>query len=274
MQAKIRNNSKICSLCRKSISLQSNRTIDMEEKGDVFDRFHESFIKLDGNFHVLEHSVPVEQQLEYFRFSNRVRREFKEMNDTDYERYIVELQSSEPSKEEKKRILSILASSKQVRAYRIIENYARQPDYELTNWAYMALMESRIMMESEFSGERQIYISTGLGGKGGKLRFYALILSKNNASFLDYQRNLINQEVPYQFSKQDCEIERLTIEDKYIEIVFLVSVKADIKRIVQNTVKECNSCGEFLSESFMITNIKELSRDEINRMILEESIRK
>ena len=61
----------------------------------------------------------------------------------------------------------------------------------LTDWAYMALMESRIMLESELSEEKQIYISTGLGGKGRKLRFYLLLQTNENKPFLDYQRNVI-----------------------------------------------------------------------------------
>ena len=42
------------------------------------------------------------------------------------------------------------------------------------DWAYMALMESRISLESDFSDEKQIYISTGLGRKRGEAAFLCL----------------------------------------------------------------------------------------------------
>ena len=238
----------------------------MKGQEDVFKRFYESFQNMDGHFHILEHRVPVEQQMEYFKYSDQVRREL-EGNDVDYDRFMADLQHEELPKEEKKRILSTLASSKQVRAYRLLEQYVQHPDPELVNWAYMALMESRITLESELSGEKQIYISTGLGGKGQKLRFYVLILSSEDIPFLDYQRQVIEKEFGYALSKADCDIERLTIDDRYVELVFLVPVKADIRKILENVIRECNLYGNFLSEIFTVTNVKELTPEEVNQIV-------
>jgi hypothetical protein len=222
---------------------------------------------MEGHFHILEHRVPVEQQMAYFKYSDRIRREKNTMKDDDYQKYIVDLQNIELSKEEKMRILSILASSKQVRAYRLLEKYLQNPDPQLINWAYMALMESRITLESELSGEKQIYISTGLGGKGEKLRFYVLILSSGGVLFLDYQREIIRKEFGYSLPKNDCEIERLTIDDKYVELVFLIPVKIDIRKILEDVIRECNLYGNFLSEIFTITNVKELDREEVCQIV-------
>lgn len=239
----------------------------MKGQEDIFKRFYESFRNMEGHFHILEHRVPVEQQMAYFKYSDRIRREKNTMKDDDYQKYIVDLQNIELSKEEKMRILSILASSKQVRAYRLLEKYLQNPDPQLINWAYMALMESRITLESELSGEKQIYISTGLGGKGEKLRFYVLILSSGGVLFLDYQREIIRKEFGYSLPKNDCEIERLTIDDKYVELVFLIPVKIDIRKILEDVIRECNLYGNFLSEIFTITNVKELDREEVCQIV-------
>lgn len=241
----------------------------MKGQEDVFKRFYDSFQNMDGHFHILEHRVPVEQQMEYFKYSDRVRKESLEMNDDDYEQYVDDLKNAEFSREDKKRILTILASSKQVRAYRLLEQYVQHPDEELVNWAYMALMESRITLESELSGEKQIYISTGLGGKGKKLRFYVLIISSEGNSFADYQRKVIEKEFGYALPKNDCEIERLTINDNYVELVFLVPVKSNIKKILEDVIRECNLYGNFLSGVFTITNVKELSREDVEQVINE-----
>ncbi|MDR1525900.1 MAG: hypothetical protein LBS79_11705 [Tannerella sp.] len=239
----------------------------MRGQEDVFKRFHESFQNMDGRFHILEHRVPVEQQMEYFRFSDRIRKAVYRLNDFDYQQYEVDLQDGSLSKERKKRILSILASSKQVRAYRLLEKYVQESDPELVNWAYMALMESRITLESELSGEKQIYISTGLGGRGEKLRFYVLILSSLNVPFLDYQHEVIEKEFEYALSKNDCEIERLTIGGHYVELVFLIPVRADLKKILEDIIRECNLYGNFLSEIFTVTNVKELSQAEVDHIV-------
>jgi len=241
--------------------------VSMKGQEDVFKRFYDTFQNMDGHFHILEHRVPVEQQMEYFKYSDRVRKGVGEMNDADYERYVADLRNAELSKDEKKRILATLASSKQVRAYRLLEQYVQHSDEELVNWAYMALMESRITLESELSGEKQIYISTGLGGKGKKLRFYVLIISSGGEPFVDYQREVIEKEFRYALPKNDCEIERLTLEDKYVELVFLVPVKFDIRKILEDVIRECNLYGNFLSEAFTVTNVKELTREEVDRIV-------
>ena len=109
-------------------------------------------------------------ELYYFKFSDRLRKEAVPWTENDFEQFESDLYNPESTGEYKRRILSIFAVSKDVKSYRRLERYVQSPDPELTDWAYMALMESRIMLESELSEEKQIYISTGLGGKGRKLR--------------------------------------------------------------------------------------------------------
>ena len=144
---------------------------------------------------------------------------------------------------------------------------SRPPDPDVADWAYMALMESRIALESELSDEKQIYISTGLGGKGEKLRFYVLILANELKPFLEYQKKVIEREFPYSLEKAGCEIERLTIGEKCMELVFLIPVRADIKQALDKVINECNQYGNFLSQVFTITNVKELSAEEVEEII-------
>ena len=69
------------------------------------------------------------------------------------------LDDPESTVEHKKYVLSILATSRQVKAYRILEEYAQAPDPDVADWAYMALMESRIALESETVGrEADLYL--------------------------------------------------------------------------------------------------------------------
>ena len=203
----------------------------MKEEGDVFKKFRDSFSKMDGHFHILEQRVPVELQMEYFKYSEQVRKERAkpDLNDMDYTAFRESLSNPESTTDYKKYILSMLATSREVKAYRMLEDYVQHPDEDVSNWAYMALMESRISLESELSDEKQIYISTGLGCKGEKLRLYVLMLSRDRKPFLEYQRKVIEREFAYFLPKADCEIERLTIGEQYVELVFLIPVRADIK---------------------------------------------
>ncbi|RKU66382.1 MULTISPECIES: hypothetical protein [Parabacteroides] len=241
----------------------------MKEEGDVFKKFRDSFSKMDGHFHILEQRVPVELQMEYFKYSEQVRKERAkpDLNDMDYTAFRESLSNPESTTDYKKYILSMLATSREVKAYRMLEDYVQHPDEDVSNWAYMALMESRISLESELSDEKQIYISTGLGGKGEKLRFYVLMLSRDRKPFLEYQRKVIEREFAYFLPKADCEIERLTIGEQYVELVFLIPVRADIKLTLDKVINECNQYGDFLSDIFTITNVKELTQQEVTDII-------
>ncbi len=223
----------------------------MKEEGDVFKKFRDSFSKMDGHFHILEQRVPVELQMEYFKYSEQVRKERAkpDLNDMDYTAFRESLSNPESTTDYKKYILSMLATSREVKAYRMLEDYVQHPDEDVSNWAYMALMESRISLESELSDEKQIYISTGLGGKGEKLRFYVLMLSRDRKPFLEYQRKVIEREFAYFLPKADCEIERLTIGEQYVELVFLIPVRADIKLTLDKVINECNQYGDSFQTS-------------------------
>ena len=241
----------------------------MKEEGDVFKRFRDSFSKMDGHFHILEQRVPVELQMEYFKYSEQVRKDRTkpDLNDMDFTAFRESLSNPESTTDYKKYILSMLATSREVKAYRMLEDYVQHPDEDVSNWAYMALMESRISLESELSDEKQIYISTGLGGKGEKLRFYVLMLSRDRKPFQEYQRKVIEREFAYFLPKADCEIERLTIGEQYVELVFLIPVRADIKLTLDKVINECNQYGDFLSDIFTITNVKELTQQEVTDII-------
>jgi len=225
---------------------------------------------MGGRFHILENRVPVAQQMEYFDYSRKLRKRKIKIKESDYNQYRERLEDVGVPKEEKKKILTILALSAEVHAYRLLEQYMQQPDEELLNWASMALMESRIAIESDLSGERQIYISSGLGGKMGKMRFYVLISSSHGAPFEDYQRKVIEKEFGYLLPKNDCEIERLTIKDAYLELVFLMPITTDLRKILEIVVLECNIYGNFLSQTFTVTNVKEFSQDEVNQILAKQ----
>jgi len=246
----------------------------MEIQEDGFKMFIETFQNMGGSFHVLENRVPVAQQMEYFDYSYKLRKKkLKKLKESDFCLLEEKLASAELPKEEKKKILTILALSSEVRAYRLLEQYMQQPDEELINWASMALIESRIAIESDLSGEKQIFISSGLGGKEGKLRFYVLFPSVKGASFEDYQRKVIETEFGEILPKNDCEVERLTIKENYVELVFLMPFTTNIRVVLESAVSECNLYGNFLSPVFTVTNVKEFSQDEVNQT-LAKSIRK
>lgn len=239
----------------------------MKDKEDVFSKFRDSFSKIDGRLHILEQRVPVELQMEYFKYSEQIRKERNELTDIEYDTFLETLNDSETSTEYKRYVLSSLAASRQVRAFRALEEYVTHPSEDVIDWAYMALMESRISLESELSDEKQVYISTGLGGRGEKLRFYMMFPAKNKVAFELLQRQIIEREFTYYLESDNCEIERLTILDAYVELVALVPVRLNIKELLDKIINECNLYGNFLYDSYTITNVKELTEQEVREVL-------
>lgn len=239
----------------------------MKEQDDVFKKFHDSFNGLHGHFHVLEQSVSVDRQMEYFRFSERVKKEHPKLDADEVSQVAEKLSEADATVDDIKLELVLLASSHEVKAYRVLENYVNNPHPDLKDWAQLALMESRMAMESDLSDEKQIFISTGLGGKGEKLRFFVLLISDNRGPFLDYQKKVIEREFEYYLPKQDCEIEKLKVEDNYVVLLFLVPVRSNLKSILDYLILECNQYGNFLSDLYTVTNVKELTGEEIQTII-------
>ncbi|MDR2120369.1 MAG: hypothetical protein LBP64_05790 [Tannerella sp.] len=238
---------------------------------NVFNQFQKFLKETDGDFHILEQRIPVEMQMEYFKYSDHLRRtEVSPPDETICEHLLSDLQNPSSSHEEKKHALSMLALSKEVKVYRLLEQYVRDAEPEMADWACMALVECRIMLESELSNEKQVYISTGLGGRGNKLRFFALLSSSEGKPFLDYQKAIVEKEFAFAFPRHDCEIERLTIGTRHVEMVFLAPIRANIKSLIDCVMDECNQYGDFIAREYTVTNVKELSEEDIADILKEK----
>jgi len=230
----------------------------MKNDRNVLRELQYSMGNYKGHLHVLETNVPVEKQMEYFRFSEALRGEFS--NDFSVEKQITVLNSTVASPMEIKYALTFLAISGDVKAYRAIEAYSATHSDE---WTTMSLIQAQITLESEFSDEKQIFISTGLGGKDGQLRFYAFFKSKDGKNFTDYQKKLIEKEIPYSIQNYQGIIENIQIRDNYFTLLFLIHLQIDIKTMLEEALNECNQYGDFINKGFIITNVKVFSEEEI-----------
>ena len=217
------------------------------------------------SFHVLEDLVPIEEQMEYFRYFDRLRRENSPfVRDEE----IALLFSPDASVERKKKSLSRLASIPDVGAYRAIETYHSSPlEKELFNWSSMSLVGSRIILSSDLSGRQQIYVSSGLGGYERKLRFFALFTSNDRQVFTDLQKEIVDREFRFQLKKAEVEIEKFEIKDNYFTLLMLFPIDTDVRTSINEAVNEINQYGNFLDPKFLFTNVKILDESEIEKLL-------
>ena len=235
----------------------------MDEE-NIYDRIQDIFGHFPENFNILEEQIDIDLQMEYFEFS----RNFKKNLISDN---ILSVKDNLFDKEHpitnKKKLLVQLASIEEVRAFRAIEKYVKAPDPELREWAILAFQESRMLIQSKLLDENQVFISTGLGGRGSKLRYFIVLLNSFGKPFEELQKKLIRTEFEFFLKKNDAELEEVNFMEDYCSLMAIIPIRASVRDIFKSAIAECNEYGGFLKENFIVTNVKTLSFDEIKDFV-------
>ncbi|MCY1720135.1 hypothetical protein OU798_07260 [Prolixibacteraceae bacterium Z1-6] len=233
------------------------------------DKFYKNIQKaledLPENFSILEEQIDVGIQMKYFEFTKKQREK-----DIDEGCFIErdQLFDDEVGEERKKEILTSIAVYDDVRAYRTLEKYVQEAKGELKQWAILALQESRMLMHSSLLDEHQVFISTGLGGKGQKLRYYVVFLNKEKDEMLTAtQQKLLKDELIFELKKHDGEFESMDFMEGFSSSLVMLPLQVEIRQVFQNVIEECNQYGGFLQDDLIITNVKIMSRGEIIQLI-------
>ena len=213
------------------------------------------------NLTIVEDQIDIAIQMEYFKVS----RDYKESKTAIVDISEKEkLTNPEISLDEKKQIITKLATLENVEAYRAIEAfYNTETDPFLQSWSSLALKESKMMLESSFLDEKQILISTGLGGKKSKLRYFIVFVSKSGEIFSETQQKVIKSEVEFMLQENKSDVESIDFDENYSKIVSLIPLDVPIKDTITSVIDECNQYGDFIKPNFIITNVKKLSTQEI-----------
>jgi len=234
------------------------------ENENVYRRIQEFFGGLNNNFSLMEDPVDVAVQMTYFETSARLRGAIDEkvmLARKD------ELFNPLFSTDHKKLLLVQLASVPHPEIYRSLENYAKNPNSGMEEWAKLALQENRLLLESDLLDNRQIFISTGLGGKGHRLRYFVVLINKNGGDLKPFEQKVVHDEMSYALQKHDSELEKLNFMHQYTTMRVVVPISSDLTRLFREGIEECNQFGNFLSSDFIVTNMKELSEEEIHQAL-------
>ncbi len=230
---------------------------------NVYKKIQEFFGGLNDNFSLMEEPVDVTVQMKYFETSGKLRGSVKE---DDMLKRKEELFNVELSVEEKKLLLVQMAGIPNPEIYRALESYAKNPDAELKDWSQLALQENRLLLESHLLDSKQVFISTGLGGKGHKLRYFVVLINKNG-DLEPYQQKIVHDEMEYALQRYNSELEKLNFLNQYTTMRVVVPISSDLTKLFREGIDECNQFGNFLSSDFIVTNMKELSEEEIQEAL-------
>ena len=235
------------------------------EDDNIYKRIQEAISSLPENFSVLEEQIDIELQMEYFNYGRDLKTNFSSEMILQHQS---DLFDPDVPLDEKKNLLVLLASQEKVEAFRTIEKYTKNPDPELRAWSILALQESRMVIQSSLMDEQQVYISTGLGGKGQKLRYFVVLIGReNDLEYTQIQKKLLKTELEFAVTKNDGELEEIGFESNFAVAVMLLPVKSDLQGLFLNVINECNQFGDFVRQDIIITNVKRMSADEIRKFV-------
>ncbi len=238
----------------------------MDEE-NIYDKIQELFGQVPDNLNILEESINIDLQMEYFEYSKKIK---KELISEKILASIEQLFKPDLAIPARKKLLVQLASLEEVEAYRAIEKYLSNPGPELREWAILAFQESRMLLQSKFLDENQVFISTGLGGKGTGLRYFVVLLLKEGNAFSQLQQKIIKNEFEYVLKKHKGEIEEVNFEENFATLLTIIPIKSSIKEIFKMAIAESNQYGDFLKTNFIVTNVKKISLEEIKDFIQKQ----
>lgn len=235
------------------------------EEDKYYENIQKAFEDLPENFSILEEQIDIEVQMKYFEYTKEAaRKENAEECFGNRE----ELFDASVEEERKKEILTAIAVYDDVKAYRTLEKFVKESEGQLMQWGILALQESRMLMQSSLLDEQQVFISTGLGGKGKKLRYFTVFINENKEELLnETQQKLLKDELAFELKKHDGVFESMDFMEGFSSGLVMLPLHVDIKSVFQNVISECNQYGGFLQEDLIITNVKVLSRGEIIQII-------
>jgi hypothetical protein len=231
---------------------------------NIYDKIKEFLGTMTGNVAILEQKIDADLQVEYNRMAEQ------DMDISNEEEILQKkdtLRSPGYSIDYKKKYLIELAKIGSVESFKILENYLALPDEELREWALLAYQENKMFLESSLLDENQVLISTGLGGKGLKLRYFTVLQTLTGRVFSNYEKKLVKSEMQFGLKSNHGELESIHFNREFCRILSVIPLQIPIQALFDKVIEECNLYGNFIDQECLITNVKILSGKQIRNLM-------
>ena len=129
-----------------------------------------------------------------------------------------------------------------------------------------------MLLESKILNENQVFISTGLGGKGTKLRYFIVFFTNKGKTFNEFHKNILASELEFYFKQANAEVEDMMFFDNFATFKAVIPLSIPLKNLFKDIILECNQYGDFLMSNFIITNVRCLSEEEIYDFLCHHNI--
>ncbi len=127
-----------------------------------------------------------------------------------------------------------------------------------------------MFLQNSFLCEEGGLVSTGLGGKGNKLRYYFVLRTKKGLPFSETDRDMMHKVFKMITRRFESDIEELFLEKNYAMARILIPMDVAVGTVIDEGIIECNKKQEFLAPFYYVTNVKKPTNEEI-MLYLEEA---
>ena len=223
---------------------------------------------LDGelsNIDIIESPIDPAAQNEYIDLSGSI--DFDNVNCGEVLAEADQLFVAGTPIEAKKRILILLAHVGTMEASKILEKYIKVSEGILKDWAALSLKECRMFVEGVFLDEEGGFISTGLGGKGNKLRYCFIVTTKEGRPLTVVERENLEDGFKRSSNEYGSEIEEIDFWANYAMVGILIPMDVAVGQVIEGGISRCNRTGQVLLKDYYVTNVKKPTKEEISKHI-------
>lgn len=175
------------------------------------------------------------------------------------------LRDSELDDDARRKMLCRLSQSTDPKAYNLLKEYSADAPEHLRDWASLATRLCGMSLEASILDVNNVYVTTGLGGKGRSLRYSMVLKANNQESFSEQQQTSIKNAFEYRLGKiKEAELEKVTFRGPLASLLVLLPLEHDMAELAKEVVTDCNIYGDFIDDNLFITNLKEIDLDALD----------
>ena len=169
--------------------------------------------------------------------------------------------ATEKEEETLKSLTIQLASIGSVASLRALETYEKQAPERIREWVQLSIVQCRIKVEQDLSDESVAYITTGLGGKDDKIRYY--VATKSTEQLTPKHVQFAREEFHDLSKEWSSELETVENMENFLLFKMLIPVNAAIPDMLLEGIKRCG----FLSAQFWLNNMQKPTYKDLKKWI-------
>lgn len=205
---------------------------------------------------------------EYISFYDRIK-----IHTYDYKTVITQskdlLFNQKTEQRIKKKLFFLLGHFATKECFDILRKYINDPTTALKDWATLVIKDIQFKFENEVYDNGKDMIFSPIGGKGNKLRYFAIIGSKHNKTLTSKQKIIIKKDLLEIASKTDSKIEEIEYGKNYVLFTILISFDVAIATVLEGFLDIISKKKKILKYHYFVVNTYKITEKEI-----EEYLRK